>query len=1015
MRKVFTFLLVHLCLLAWADPAPKKLHYKIKVRLDDKSHTLSAYLELVYRNLSPDTLHEIYFHIWPNAYKGRNSELNRQLLENRDPSLHFSKVSERGKMDSLAFTLDGETIKHQFIKNSQEICKINLPIPLKPGDSCSITTPFRVKIPDGKISRLGHIGQAYAITQWYPKPAVYNSDGWNIMPYLDQGEFFSEFATFEVEISLPENYPVAATGTLQTESEIEYLRLKCKEKIVSSERKKKQKDPFPPSSTSYKTIRYYADNVHDFAWFADKRYNVRSSSIELSSGRKIMTYSFFTPKNAGIWANATEYVNSAVAFYSSKVGDYPYDFCTAVDGTISAGGGMEYPMVTIIGNSNSERALENVIVHEVGHNWFYGILASNERKFPWMDEGINTYYDHRYTLEKYPGSRSIPALPILGLNSLKSNDMEYLPWLFCARKNIDQASGEPSADFTALNYGIIVYGKTALLMQYLEYYLGTSVFDSCMKKYYTEFSFNHPTPADIRKVFEDVSGKELNWFFEDFINSKKTIDYSIKSCRKSGNKYSIELQNNGECNPPFMLRGIGASGKSITDIWVEGSSGKFTVTANPEGVTEWIIDPESKLPEIDRKNNRYHVNKTCHKTEPLRFQFANSVEIPGRTQIFYTPVWFWNNYNKSMLGFALYNTSIIQKPIEYLLMPLFSFNPSSFAGEGYLRFNKRARKGNMSRMRVNLSARRYAYGYEEKALNYLRIMPSVDIFLKKKSMRTSPQQRIGFRSIFTNMDASAATQALIKQRKFNYSVTEIGYFTEQNRLLHPWSFNVVLELIHEWKRFNLNNTRTAPHVKLHAEFKQTISYLKTGNGFDIRIFAGTFLTQNQTVLDYRYRLSGQPGFWDYKFDNNYFGRTEGFGFMSQQFVENDGGFKAGTGAGQTWAWLLTTNLKASLPGPIPIRVYLDLGVSRNKAQIAGTNQFVKSVQFNYGTGVMLSIWKNVLEIYFPVANSKYIEDAYIANGIDVKKDGIAAYVKKIRFTFNINKINLNQVLNKIRL
>jgi hypothetical protein len=279
------------------------------------------------------------------------------------------------------------------------------------------------------------------------------------MPYLDQGEFFSEFATFDVEITIPDNYPVAATGELVTQSEIEYLKSKCLERVVLSlsRRKKKYRDPFPASSKNYKTIRYLADNVHDFAWFADKRYNIRSGNVVLTSGKKITTFSFFTPKNANVWSNSIEYINSAIAFYSDKIGEYPYNYCTAVDGTISAGGGMEYPMITIIGNTNSARALENVIIHEVGHNWFYGILANNERKYPWMDEGINSYYDHRYVLEKNPGSRTIPPLPIFGLNTLKANDMEYLPWLFCARKNIDQASGEPADAFTSLNYGIIVF------------------------------------------------------------------------------------------------------------------------------------------------------------------------------------------------------------------------------------------------------------------------------------------------------------------------------------------------------------------------------------------------------------------------------------------------------------------------------------------------------------------------------------------------------------------------------
>ena len=252
-------------------------------------------------------------------------------------------------------------------------------------------TPFRVKVPDGRFSRLGHTGQSYHITQWYPKPAVYDQDGWHAMPYLTQGEFFADFGRYEVSITLPANYIVGATGVLQEKEERQWMD-SLATRPAPERRSPKGAAPFPPSATAWKTIRFAQDSVHDFAWFADKRFVVRKGSVVLpESGRTVTTWALYTPRNAALWENAVTYINEALLHYGQAVGDYPYAACTAVDGTISAGGGMEYPMITIIGNMSSAESLDNVIAHEVGHNWFQGVLASNEREHPWLDEGLNSY------------------------------------------------------------------------------------------------------------------------------------------------------------------------------------------------------------------------------------------------------------------------------------------------------------------------------------------------------------------------------------------------------------------------------------------------------------------------------------------------------------------------------------------------------------------------------------------------------------------------------------------------
>ena len=371
----------------------QEVNYIINVELNDREHVLNGEISMEYINHSPDTLHEIYIHLWPNAYKDRSSELANQLYRNGDDELYFGNTDNRGSIDGLAFKIDNRTVEPTFPFKSPDICVLKLAQALLPKGRLNITTPFRVKIPSGEISRLGHIEQSYQITQWYPKPAVYDKNGWNPMSYLNQGEFYSEFGSFDVSITLPSNYIVGATGDLQTGSEIQRLKeladktLKELPDIIAGRKGlNKRESPFPSSSEQKKTLRYTQKNIHDFAWFADKRYLVLKGEVELPhTGRIVDTWAMFVPQNAKLWSRSIEYLNDGTFYYSKWNGDYPYNQVTAVDGTISAGGGMEYPNVTVIGNSSSDEELEIVIVHEVGHNWFYGILGSmKEYMDGWM-------------------------------------------------------------------------------------------------------------------------------------------------------------------------------------------------------------------------------------------------------------------------------------------------------------------------------------------------------------------------------------------------------------------------------------------------------------------------------------------------------------------------------------------------------------------------------------------------------------------------------------------------------
>ncbi|MEI7803364.1 MAG: M1 family metallopeptidase, partial [Bacteroidota bacterium] len=518
----------------------QEVNYTIQVKLDDVKNFLYATESIDYINHSPDTLKFIWFHLWANAYKNNNTAFAKQKVENGAVDFYFSKEEDRGFIDSLNFEVNGETVKLEYDPNNIDIARIWLNKPLAPNSQITITTPFRVKIPKN-FSRMGHVGQQYQISQWYPKPAVYDRKGWHPIPYLDQGEFYSEFGVFDVFITLPKNYVMDATGSLINEDEKNWLQIKeaASRKKLGIEMNELQKEiavddsfgiVFPPSSTEMKTLHYHAEDVHDFAWFADKRYLIVKDAVTLESGKKVETTVLFTEDHANVWRNAVHFVDSAVFYYSKWIGDYPYPHATAVDGALVAGGGMEYPMITVVGKTTSAGSLDNVIAHEVGHNWFYGILGFNERDHPWMDEGINSYYEDRYGDRNLKPGNSI-APKFLGLAGMTNEKLKYLTYLIVARPHNDQPADIPATQYTQLNYGAIIYAKVPVMMSHLAASMGQQEYDSTMHTLFNEWQFKHVYPEDMKNVFEQSSPMSFDWFFNQYLNTTDHLDFKLLNAK----------------------------------------------------------------------------------------------------------------------------------------------------------------------------------------------------------------------------------------------------------------------------------------------------------------------------------------------------------------------------------------------------------------------------------------------------------------------------------------------------
>jgi hypothetical protein len=976
----------------------QETNYDIHVTLNDREHELNAFEQIEYINHSPLTLNEIYFHLWPNAYRDENTALAKEFVKQGNFLFRNTSEQERGFIDSLDFKIDGKKIQWSLLPDTADVCLLKLDRPLLPGEKIIITTPFHVKIPSAKISRLGHNGQAYYITQWFPKPAVYDRNGWNYFPYINQGEFYSEYGTFDVSITLPDNYVVGATGSQpQGDPEISWLNSKVNETVA-------MKDfpgdlNFPPSSTTTKTLHYHEGKIHDFAWFADKRWHVLKDEIELPGSKdKITVWLMFTNAEANYWKDSKDYVRHSMNYFSKWIGHYPYRSITLVDVNDAEGNGMEYPGITAIGNYGDRFELEVTMAHEIGHNWFYGMLGSNERKHPWMDEGMTNFLETRYVYTKYSADQqkqmemfsSGGLFKLFGLERLNHRKIQYLTYLSGARKNIDQSPETPADRVPPENYHADVYYKTCLGFDLLKSYLGDSLFDLCLHHYFDTWKFKHPQPEDLKKVFTEGSGKNLDWMFDEWIGTNKKLDYKISNIKAAtdGNEFLVTIKNAGQVAAPFSISSL-KNNMLIHEQWINGFREKITLKLHCDSCDEFRIDAEEKIPELCQTNNTIRTRGILKKTEPIRFQFLGKLEDPTVTQLFYSPVLGWNNYNKVMAGGAVYNIFIPEKKMEFVAMPMYAFGTSDLTGGGNIAYHFYPKHSAVHKIQVSVGAQSYSYQHDEflnedgsasrSILKFAKIDSRINIFLLPKDRTEKIKYQVELRNIFIHKDVPFFYQNMPSTKEI--SMFELNAGRTRFNAINPSDLNLKI-------RANENLFLASIEEKLK------ITYASAEKCFDIRLFAGNIFYRNTNVQgeDYRFQLSGYTGSADYLFDEVFLGRTETTGVLAQQFVAAEGGFAVPTlfyrSASQ---WMASVNLKTSLPGILPVKLFADLATFDHASELTNGS----SLSFELGAEV--NVIKNIFTIYFPLTYSediKYIVDQENLN-----------YGNLVRFELHLNKLN----------
>jgi hypothetical protein len=457
----------------------QKVFYEIHVTLDVRQNILLGHENLCYYNKSPDTLKYVWFHLYPNAYKDDNSVFAKEQIDRGINDFYYTKETDRGNISINNIQIKEFPVHWEYKNGDETEMKVFLPYPIVPGDSINFQIDFSVKIP-AIISRLGHSNLHYEISQWYPKMVVYDNKGWHNDGYHFLGEFYGDFGTFNVTITLPENMRVAASGVLNDDKEknwlndmLEYTNKldnmtddKLKQQLDSIKIVNKQiEEKLNTGQIKLKTISFIAKNVHDFVWMCDYRYLVRKTTY---LGTTI--YIDVLPENYFAWKFTNKYAHDALEFMSKWYGPYIYPELNIVDSQ-NPYGGMEYPNLIqcSVKDLLGLKMLEQAVIHEIGHQWFYGMLGNNEMDDAWLDEGVTMFSEMRYFKEKYKSNFDSSQLMHILFGEEVTNHAELLKsslyFISSFNPNLPPASAKAYTYRSRLEYSNIYIYVQHLLLQ----------------------------------------------------------------------------------------------------------------------------------------------------------------------------------------------------------------------------------------------------------------------------------------------------------------------------------------------------------------------------------------------------------------------------------------------------------------------------------------------------------------------------------------------------------------------
>ncbi len=900
----------------------------IDASLDDSSRTLDVKQHVLFENTTGTSLDTLYFHNWANSFSTKKSPLGVRLEDNYVSAFHFEKDTKRGNT-TLKTVLDDTGNTLEWNRGPEvDLLYVILPKPLRNGTSVGINFRYTVKVAQDTYTRYGVDKDGnYKLRYWYVSPAVYDQK-WRLYSNKNSNDLYQRATRFNITLHLPQEF--------QVNTELD---------IIDS-----------TISKGIKTLTLSGDQRIKATLFLGKTNFFETFIISNLEVQSNLSKSNITSSMRAIT------LDRMVFFLKQKVGSYPFKKIIVSDEDTKNNPvyglnqlprflspfptGFEYDITQF--KTLSRTYLENTLLLDPRKDvWLFGAL-----QIYLMIEYVNTYYPKMKVL----GSLSdFWIIRWAHIADLEFNDQYSLLYLNMARNNIHQPLSTPKDSLTKFNKKIANNYYAGKGLEYLKDFLGTDVLDTSIKRYYNMYKLKPSTPLDFKHSIETLSSKNIDWFFNNYVQKRSTIDFKIKKTTKRADSIDVTIINKRDNILPVSITGNSKDGALLFKKWSTPIDSIGIVTVPSKGLKRLELNKQGYITEYNRANNIKTFGSVFNR--PLQLRLFKDVQDHRFNQIFFMPVFKYNLYDGLTTGLKLYNKTILPKGVHYKLEPQYGFTSKTLIGSASVQYTNQFEQGKLRSIRYGFSGNYFSY---DTGLFYKRFTPFMTFAFSNQDIRNNEKQFISLRNVTVSRDANPNNP----QQDPNYSIFNASYVYSNPNLINYYRSVVDYQISGKFSKIAL----TFDYRKLFENNRQ----------LNIRLFGGAFLFNNTKQSDDFFSFAlDRPT--DYLFDYDYYGRSEDSGVFSQQLIEAEGGFKSNLEVDFANSWITTINASTNLWRWILI--YGDAGLVHN------TDTGTKAV---FDSGIRINLVQNYFEVYFPLYSSLGWEA------------GLDNYDQKIRFKITLS-------------
>ena len=934
MRNIFSYIIVLFC---FCSTLKAQHDIAINAKLVPEENAVYITQEIVFKNNTQIALSEIYLNDWANSFASKTTPLAKRFAENYNSSIHFEKNKERGNTNIKSVVTENASEIKWERSESLDIVKLILNKNLFPNEELLLKIEYVVTLPKAKFTRYGAAKNGdFKLKYWYLSPAVFDGE-WHAYSNKNTDDLYLQPSNFLIDFTYPSNFTLTSEFDILEEKQLPYT-----------------------NSTKLKGENRMRAIIHL------EKYNT-FNTVETDK-LKIVT-NLLDEKVAR--TSKALLIDRIVHFLDTKLGPYPFDKLLISESDYKSRpvyGLNQLPNFISPFPDGFEYDMEQL--KTITRNYIENTVAINPREDYWLQGAMQIYLMMQYVNTYYPNMKIIGNLSDFWIvrwshaSDLEFNDQYPLLYMNMARNNLHQSLTTPKDSLVKFNKNIAADYYAGDGFTYLSDYLGEETLNKSIKEFYLENKLKPVSSEVFENKLEANTELPVNWFFDEYVGKRTTIDFKIKKVRRKGDSLEVTIKNKKDNIMPVSLYGLDRD-TVVFKQWTMPIDSLTSVTIPAQGIRKLALNYEASIPEINQRNNYKNLNGILNR--PIQFRLFQDVEDPQYNQLFFMPIFEYNLYDGITAGVKLYNKTFISKGLSYKLEPQFGFRSKTIIGSGSISYTQNFDEKSLYAIRYGISGNRYSYNED---LFYRRISPFLTFAFRNEDLRDNEKQFLNVRSITVSRDDNPNDP----NQDPDYSVFNMQYVYSNPNLINYFRGEVDYELSSKFAKIST----TFEYRKLLLNNRQ----------LNIRAFAGAFIF-NDTREDEDFFSFALDRPTDYLFNYNYYGRSEDTGLFSQQLIVAEGGFKSQLEPAFANSFITTLNASTNIWKWV--YAYGDVGLIHNKGEA------LKGV---FDSGIRVSLVADYFELYFPLYSSLGWEP------------GLPNYEERIRFIVTLSPSTLLRLFTR---